>query len=150
MRGKGRRKGLPDPPTGKDEMMSETTVVSERFTVTYKRNTGFEPLVDGFIGNDENSGGYPYFTDKPDPIYLRDNLTDAIRDAAMVERDMVTYFGHDEVVFTSVRVVRYRVVIETIDNILQASQEALVESATKKLSAEELAALISAQHPIGG
>jgi len=123
--------------------MAETTVISKKFTVTYKRigkYTDGEP-VDGFLGNDSNSGGYPFFDDEPDYVYLRDNLADAISDANMVESTMKEYYGCEEVDFSTVRVVRYKVVIETIDDIYQAHQEALVSTARTKLTHEELAAL---------
>lgn len=130
--------------------MSETTVVSEKFTVTYKRKrmVGAIPH-DAFLGSDSHSGGYPYFSDRPDSMYLRDNLADAINDATMVENTMTTYHGNDEVDFDTIRVVRYKAVIETIDDIAAAHHDALIKSATAKLSAEELAALIYSQHAKG-
>lgn len=139
--------------------MTDSTVVSEKFTVTYKRrfsgdgSVGSGGLADWFLGyDDSNSDGRPSFEYEPADEYLRNNLADAIKDAGMMETNMQTYYGHEHVDFGSIRVVRYQTVIETIDNLAEAHREALIKSATEKLSTEELAAIryiFSDQQPIG-
>jgi len=125
--------------------MTDTTVIFEHFTVTYRRRFSDGEIVDWFLGYDASGDGRPCFEPEPADQYLRDNLVDAIKDAAMMETNMKTYYGHEYVNFDSICVVRFKTVIETIDDIAEAHHEALVESAAKKLSAEELAALIASQ-----
>lgn len=120
--------------------MSETTILTERFTATYNRKitNGVEA---GFLGSDSHSGGYPYFTDAPDAHYLRDSLVKALDDVHTIKADMKTYFGHENVDFDSVQVVCYRTTIESIDDIVAVTQTELVKSAKAKLTNAELAAL---------
>ena len=122
--------------------MVDTTVISEKFGATYKqRQEGDLDFEDGFIGTDSDSGGYPYFSDKPARNHLHDKLVDAMKDVQLIETGMRTYYGNEGVDFGSVRVVRYKVVIESIEDIEQAQKDALINSATGKLTEEELIAL---------
>lgn len=120
--------------------MTDTTIVSEKFTVTYK----FKVIGRGNASHNgflDYSQDHPSFADEPADHYLRDSLAQAIKDALMVETNMRTYHGHEKVDFDSIRVVRYRTVIETIDDINMAVIDELVISARNKLTDDELGAL---------
>lgn len=122
--------------------MTETIILSEKFTVTYKRRKpGEADSVYGFLRSDSDSGGYPAFSQEPDRTYLRNSVADAMKDADMIRREMTNYYGHDEIDFDTIQVIRYSVVIETIDDIEAAHQKSLVENGLAKLSGIEIAAI---------
>lgn len=130
--------------------MPDIKVVSEKFVAVYdRRKNGGNKFVTGFLGSDPGSGGYPYFADEPDDTYLRNELSDAIKDAKTID-GMTSYSGHEHVDFHSVRIVRYKVTIEEIEDLEEAKHDALVASAKDKLSADELAALLEEHTPRAG
>lgn len=83
-------------------------LVSEKYVFAFDYNNGKI----GFIGIDDHSGGYPYFSDRPDGRNMYDTPLKA-KEAGF--NGMKTYYGSADVNFDSGRVVKYTVTAEDVD-----------------------------------
>ena len=105
------------------------------YTVAYDKKDG----TIGFLGTDGPSG-YPYFTDRPSPNHIK---TDVLKAHKLLKEvtSMTGYYGHNEVDFNSVRVVRIDKTYTDLDLTTDDLTREVVNQAKAKLSSEELVAL---------
>jgi len=106
------------------------TTVEQGYTVIYDTSDGGI----GFIGIDDHSGGYPYFSSTVE----RRNVFKEIGKAFSLKRSlakMKSYYGSDKVHFGTVRVVKMAQVFSEID---EDEDKIYLEQTLKKLNDDEL------------
>lgn len=91
--------------------MDDNLIVKEKgYTVIY--DTAKDKI--GYIGIDDHSGGYPYFSDYIEHRHVYDNLGQAngLLKSAL---KMTTYYGADKVHFDTMRVVKVSHVFQDVN-----------------------------------
>lgn len=106
------------------------------FTVSYLNKNGTV----GFIGIDDASGGYPYFSDGLTPRRIV-GASEAMKQLAGLSKEMKGYYGSDKVQLDTMQIVE--VVVKTADPVFvdKIVQQELLAKANKTFTPEELVVL---------
>ena len=116
-------------------------IVEKGYTVIYDTIDGKI----GFIGIDDHSGGYPFFSDRIDARNVTKEIGPAFH-LLRSSRKMTTFYGKDTVLFDTMRVVRMSEYFVVVD---EDEDEIFLKETLAKLSDEEIAVL-RRHNAIGG
>ena len=113
--------------------MDNLIVQDKGYTVIYETSKGDI----GFIGIDDHSGGYPYFSSSVEwrNVFKTVGAAQSLLQSGL---KMGTYFGADKVHFGTMRVVQYSHVFVDVDI---DQEKILFEQAVEKLTNAELDAI---------
>jgi len=109
---------------------------------TIKEELGYTVVYDttyntvGYISIDDSSGGYPYFSDRPDSRNVFVESSDAVK-LLETSKTMKTFYKADKVKFDTMRIVKITRIIEDV-NITELGIS-IRKSIMNKLSKEEIA-----------
>ena len=109
------------------------TIIEKGFLVTFNYVDGSA----GFLGIDDHSGGYPFFTETIDRRKIRKNPLDVVGDLNEA-KGMKTYYHSDKVNFDTMRIVQYSQVFEEVD---LDYDDMMMDSIMGKLSSDEMKVL---------
>lgn len=109
------------------------SIIEKGYTVIYDKTNG----AIGFIGIDDHSGGYPFFSDRIDVRNVTREIGPAFHLKRSV-RNMKSHYGNEKVRFDSVRVVKMSQVFTEVN---EDEDKIFLDETMKKLTKDELEVL---------